>query len=95
LQPFPFRAPGFTFSQFANLLHQGALCSVARLTDPDGDGTAALYRFTRHVPGKVIDIIEYVGDDTWPMMASTFRSLCHRLSVDPAFLAKPDDGYIH
>ena len=78
----PFQAPGLTYRQFADLLRANNVCHVARLEDPSSDGTSVFYRFTRIDGGMLFDITEYVEDDTWPMMGSTFRSLCARLGVE-------------
>lgn len=82
MQPFPYRAPGFTFRQFAEALFSAGL-SVARIEDPNGNGTECLYRFVNIKAPDFAEVIEYVADDSWPMMASTFRSLCVRIGIDP------------
>lgn len=81
--PFPYRAPGLTFRQFVSILDKKNLASVARIEDPFGAGVEALYRLTRNHEGQIYDFIEFVEDDTWPMMGSTFRRFCDRLKIDP------------
>ena len=54
-----------------------------RIEDPTGDGTEALHRFVKVNPPLTTDVIEYVEDDTWPMMPTTFRSMCARIGIDP------------
>jgi hypothetical protein len=46
-------------------------------------GIDALYKFTRITASGSFEIIEYIEDDNWPLMATTFRSLCVRLQIDP------------
>ena len=81
--PFPPGQPRITFRQFAELIDQSEQVTVARIANPDS-GNEALYRFTRTIDDAVLaDVIEYVEDDSWPMMPTTFRSLCVRLGLDP------------
>jgi hypothetical protein len=88
--PFPYRAPGLTFRRAADLLRDSKLCTVERLGWEDNE---ALYRFWRTADnGDEIDIIQYVEDDSWEIMPSTFRSLCARLDIDGDFLF---DGTSH
>ena len=82
---FPFGAtPRLTFRQFADKLQQSGFCAVARIS---GDVDEALYLFQRRADnGDELEVMQYVEDETWEVMPSTFRSICARLDIDGDFL---------